>query len=295
MNVSDVSYQFKRYALHERGMRPKSYRSIMASVDMLIQWADTEEIKRLDHGTVQAFLYWGREERAWEARTFRNHRQYLRSFFVWCVKQHFIKRNPIDGIDRPKLPKRLPRCLSREDMQAVLGHAHLFPWRYKFEGIRNETILYLLVFTGLRLQEMLDLELVDVNLDSQDILVRQGKGQKDRMVPIHPRLLPILRNYLAARKARRDGSRYFITGAKSGKPMSGKDVRTMCQKLSRASSCYFTPHMLRHTFGRLAVESELDIFIIKEIMGHREISTTQGYLSVSSKALTQSFSKLELL
>lgn len=295
MKVSDVAFGFKRYALHERGMRPKSYRSIMASVAMLCDWADTEDIKRLDHGTVQAFLYWGREERAWEARTFRNHRQYLRSFFVWCVKQGFIKRNPIDGIEKPKLPKRLPRCLSRKDIQAVLGQAHLFPWRYKFEGIRNETILYLLVFTGLRLQEMLDLELIDVNLDSQDILVRQGKGQKDRMVPIHPRLLPILRNYLAARKARRDGSQYFITGAKSGKPMSGKDVRTICQKLSRASGCYFTPHMLRHTFGRLTVESGWDIFKIKEVMGHSDITTTQGYLSVSTENIKSTFGDLTLL
>lgn len=152
-----------------------------------------------------------------------------------------------------------------------------------------------MVFTGLRLQEMLDLELIDVNLDSQDILVRQGKEQKDRKVPIHPRLLPILRNYLAARKARRDGSQYFINCAKSGKPMSGKDVRTICQKLSRASGCYFTPHMLRHTLGRLTVESGWDIFKIKEVMGHSEITTTQGYLSMSTENIKRTFGDLKLL
>ena len=137
MNVSDVVYSYKRYALHERGMRPMSYRHIMASVNMLCVWADTEEIKRLDHGTIQAFLYWGREERAWEARTFRNHRQYLCSFFKWCIKQDHIKKNPIDGIEKPKLPQRLPRCLCREDIQAVLNRARWFPWRYKCEAIRK--------------------------------------------------------------------------------------------------------------------------------------------------------------
>ena len=80
---------------------PKSYRSIMASIRMLAEWADTEDIARLDHGTVQAFLYWGKEERAWEARTFRNHRQYLRSYFGWCFKQQIIKTNPIDGMRSP--------------------------------------------------------------------------------------------------------------------------------------------------------------------------------------------------
>lgn len=295
MRVSDVAFGFKRYALHERGMRPRSYRSIMASVAMLCDWADTDEIVQLDHGTVKAFLYWGREERAWEARTFRNHRQYLKSFFAWCVAQQLIKSNPVDGIGKPKLPQRLPRCLSREDTTKILSQVRWYPWHYKFEGVRNETILYLLIFTGLRLQEMLDLEMTDVNLDSGEILVRQGKGQKDRVVPVHPRLRPIVKNYLAARRAHRNHSRYFITGAKSDKPLDGKHVRTMCQKLSRASGCYFTPHMLRHTFGRLTVEAGWDIFKIKEVMGHSDVSTTQCYLSVSSENLKCSFGDLALL
>jgi site-specific recombinase XerD len=295
MNVSDVTYAYKRYAVHERGMRPMSYRSIMASVAMLSDWADTDDIRRLDHGTAQAFLYWGREERAWEARTFRNHRQYLKSFFAWCVKQQYIKRNPIDGIEKPKLPHRLPRCLSREDTQKILSQVRWYPWQYEFAAVRNETILNLLIFTGLRLQEMLDLEVTDVNLDSAEIFVRQGKGGKDRMVPIHPRLRPVLTNYLAAKKARSIHSQFFITGAKSGKPMCGKHVRTVCQKLSRASGCYFTPHMLRHTFGRLTVESGWDIFKIKEVMGHSEITTTQGYLSVSTENIKSTFGDLTLL
>ena len=121
MRVRDIQHNFKRYALHERGMRSRSYRSIMASVAMLCEWADTDEIGQLDHGTVKAFLYWGREERAWEARTFRNHRQYLKSFFLWCANQSLIKKNPVDGIGKPKLPQRLPRCLSREDTTKILS------------------------------------------------------------------------------------------------------------------------------------------------------------------------------
>jgi len=295
MRVSDLTYAYKRYALHERGMRPKSYKSIMASVSMLCTWAETEDIKNLNHGTVQAFLYWGREERAWEARTFRNHWQYLRSFFAWCVKQKFIKANPIAGIDKPKLPQRLPRCLAREDIQAILNRVRWYPWRYHFEGIRNEALLHLLTYTGLRLQEMLDLEVTDVNLASQEILVRQGKGQKDRIVPIHPHLLPVLRNYLSERKTRHKYSQYFITGAQSDKPMSGKDVRSICKKLSRDTNIYFTPHMLRHTFGRLLVEADIDIFKIKEVMGHSDISTTQGYLSVSTENIKRSFNDVSLL
>lgn len=151
------------------------------------------------------------------------------------------------------------------------------------------------IFTGLRLQELLDLEISDINLESGEILVRQGKGRKDRIIPVHPRLTAALRNYLAERRSRKNHSQYCFTGAHSEKRMSGKDVRTICQKLSRSTGCYFTLHMLRHTFGRLAVEAGMDIFKIKEIMGHSEITTTQGYLSVSTENLKRSMSDLNLL
>ncbi len=276
-------------------MRPRSYKHIMATVQMCCTWADTEELGKLDHGTVLAFLHWGREERAWEARTFRNHLQYLRSFFKWCVKQRFLSSNPTNGIEKPKLPKRLPRCLNRKDTQAILNQVRWFPWRYRFEGVRNEMVLYLLIYTGLRLQEMLDLEIPDVNLSSREILIRQGKGQKDRIVPIHPRLVPILRGYLTERKKRKNYSRFFITGAQSEKPVSGKNIRIMCQKLSRETGVYFTPHMLRHTCARLLIEADIDVFKVKEILGHSSITTTMTYLSVSTENLKRTLSDVSLL
>lgn len=256
---------------------------------MLIEGAANRLRKFLRNGLVRNII--GQQE----ARTFRNHRQYLRSFFGWCVDQQMIQGNPVDGIGKPKLPQRLPRCLSREDTQKILSQVRWYPWAYKFEAIRNETILYLLIFTGLRLQEMLDLEMTDLSMDSGEILVRQGKGQKDRIVPIHPRLRPVLKNYLAARRASRNHSRFFITGAKSEKPLDGKHVRTMCQKLSRASSCYFTPHMLRHTFATFMLEGGADLFFIKEVLGHSNISTTQLYLSCSKDALKREISNITIL
>ncbi|MEL6960407.1 MAG: tyrosine-type recombinase/integrase [Pseudomonadota bacterium] len=295
MKVSDIAFGFKRYALHERGMRPRSYQSIMASVAMLCDWADTDDISRLDHGTVKAFLYWGREERAWEARTFRNHRQYLKSYFTWCLGQAIIKQNPVEGIDKPKLPQRLPRCLNREDTQTVLAYPRWHSWRYRIEAIRNETILYLLVYTGMRLQEMLNLETGDVDLRAGAILVRQGKGQKDRSVPIHPRLLPILRSYLHRRRELGVRSSSFFSGAQSNKPLRDKDVWRICKAVSRGTGVYFTPHMLRHTFGRLMVEADVDLFKIKEIMGHSSVTTTQIYLSVSTENLKKTFDEIALL
>jgi len=295
MQVCDVTHPFKRYALHERGMRPKSFKSIMASLRMLSDWAETNDITKLDHETVKAFLYWGKEERLWEARTFRNHRQYLYSFFGWCLKQQFIRKNPVEGIGKPKLPQIVPRGLPHENLLTVLNRVRWYPWHYNFEAIRNETILYFLTLTGLRLQELLNLEELDVSLSSKEILVRQGKGRKDRVVPIHPRLIPVLRNYRSLRKKTSNHSRFFFTGAKSERPLNPKDIQTICKKLSVDTGIKFTPHTLRHTFGRLCVEAGWDIYKIKEVMGHSEITTTQRYLSASTENLKSSFGELELL
>lgn len=294
MDISSFQSAFKQYTLHERGMRPLSYRSIWSSVEMLCNWAHIADINSFDESVIRAFLYWGRDERLWSARTFRNHRQYLKSFFDWLVKRQVIKRNPVAGIEKPKLPRKIPRCLTREQAQKILHLVRWYPWRYSIETQRNEAILTTFIMTGLRCQELLNLQFADVHLSSGEIMIRQGKGQKDRIVPIHPRLAPILRKYLNQRK-RAKPTEWFFTGVISDKPLNGKDVRRICQKISRKSGVYFTPHMLRHTFGRLAVEADLELYKIKEIMGHSAVSTTENYLSVSTENVKRSFGEREIL
>lgn len=273
-------------------MRPKSFKSIMATLRMLTDWAGTDEISRLDHNMIKDFLYWGKEEKLWEASTFRNHRQYLQSFFAWCIKQQLIKSNPIDGIEKPKLPKRVPRGLSKQDTQTVLNSARWYPWHYNSEALRNETILYTFTYTGLRLEELLGLEDTDINLKSREILVRQGKGQKDRVVPIHPKLAPILEGYNEGRKYK---SRHYFTGANSQLRLYPKDLQVVCRKLSAETGIKFTPHTLRHTFGRLCIEAGWSIYKIKEVMGHADISTTQRYLHASTENIKTTFDEIDLL
>ena len=115
------------------------------------------------------------------------------------------------------------------------------------------------------------------------------------MVPIHPNLLPILRNYLSERKTRNRHSVYFFPSARSEKALTGKDVRTVCSKLSIATAIKFTPHVLRHTFAKLSLEGGMDVFEVKEMMGHSDIATTQHYLSISTESLKQSFRRVKLL
>lgn len=294
MKTSDLGAQFKRYTLLEKGMKVKTYMSICSTIRMLCNFAKTDEIEQLEQNTVRGFLYQGRSERAWKSRTFRNHWLYLKIYFDWCIKSGYLRKNPVAGIEKPKMEKCLPRCVSSEEAKKINYHTAWYPWTYRLERYRNLAIISTLMMTGLRLQELLNLEVSDVNLSSGDILVRQGKGRKDRAIPIHPRLLPILRDYFEKKMETGQSSQWFFTGIRSGKQLTQKDARRICKKISADSGVKFTPHMLRHTFAREMIDNDFNLYKLKEIMGHADITTTQRYLAISVQGIKTSFDQVKI-
>ena len=294
MKTSHLQNEFKMYALFEKGMRPKSYKSIMASVHMLCHYTKTEELNDLTKDVIKSYLYYGVGERGWSPKTFRNHLQYLKSFFDFCLQQKYVSDNPTIAINKPKLKKSLPRCISTEDAKKVLYHTTWYKWRYQIEKYRNFAMIAMLMMTGIRLQEMLDLEVADVSLNTSTIFIREGKGQKDRKIPIHPKLLTILREYFAMKEKLGKPSLHFFTGVRSDKKLYQKNVREICKKISVSSGVKFTPHMLRHTFAREMIDQDFNLYKLKEIMGHAQITTTQRYLSISTNAIKQSFGQVNI-
>ena len=294
MKISHLEQQFKRYALHEKGLKLKTYKSIDASVKMLCHFSNTDELNRLNQSAIREFLYQGRCKRGWKAQTFRNHWHYLKSFFNWCEKSSFITSNPLIGIEKPKPAKILPRCISSEEAKKVLYHTATYQWRYRLEKYRNEAIVATLMMTGVRLQELIHIGIADVNMVSREILIREGKGRKDRCIPIHIRLSSILRTYLEKKSKFGKPSRWFFTGINSDKKLNSKDVRRICHKISIDSGVKFTPHMLRHTFAREMIDNDLNLYKLKMIMGHADITTTQRYLAISIKGIKDSVDQVNI-
>ena len=285
---------FKKYLLYERGLTPKQYKAVIAAMQGLCTHATEERLSKLTTDRIRSYLLETSRQRAWSPKTFRNQRQCLKTYFDWACHAQLIKTNPVDAIEKPRLPKRLPRFLTRQEVESIVTHTAWHSWQSERVGKRNQAIIATFVFTGLRLRELLNLTLADVDLKNGSILVRQGKGRKDRIVPIHRRLFPALNAYLSLHPSH-DPLRPFFTGARSSKGLYPKDIQRICQLVSLNSGIKFTPHMLRHTFGRLAIEGDLNIYKLKEIMGHADISTTQIYLSVSTEKLKESFDRVELL
>ena len=278
MKVGDLSLSFKRYALHERGIRPNSYKAIVSAINRLAKFSKTENINHLDTSVVREFLYYGREEFLWSPKTFRNMRQCLASYFNFCIKFGHLKKNPTDEIDKPKLPQALPRSLTQEQAKIILAYTLDHKWYYEIERIRNYAIIMTFLHTGLRLSELINLQTKDIDLHNKQIFVRLGKNQKDRIVPISTTLARNLKQYQEERRLKLSSSLYFFTSVRSPSKLTPKNIQIICRKISKESQTKFTPHMLRHTFARTCVENDMNLFKLMKILGHTNLETTQRYL-----------------
>ncbi|MBL4663797.1 MAG: tyrosine-type recombinase/integrase [Flavobacteriaceae bacterium] len=292
MKILLVLPSFKRFALHEKGMMPKTIREIMAIDTALSKEHSNPSLSVITTTKIREFLYHRKQKRMWTNKTFRNYRQYLKTFFDFCVREDYIKVNPVEKIEKPRLPKRIPRCLDKKQIDSLLMHLDSYKWFNDLETKRNKAIIRTFLFTGVRLNELLKLKTTSVNFEESEIIIYQGKGSKDRVIPIHPDLLPYLKAY---RQSKKKPTEYFFSSIRSDKPLTENNLYTIIKKIRSKAKFHFTPHQLRHTFGKLAIEGNLNPFKLQRIMGHSSIETTQIYVYVSDGNLKESFQKTVLL
>lgn len=286
---------FKRHALHERNLSSKVIKDVISSIKQLSKELEISSLNKLSTDEIRNYLYNQLENRNWAPRTLRNQRQYIKIFFNYCVSHGYLKVNPVDKISRPKLPSVLPRFLTLEQVNQLLISVETYPWRYQPEKPRNKAIIYTLLFTGIRLNELVNLKIADVNMTDREIIIRKGKGRKQRMIPIHTSLYSVLQSYLEHLKRNKVDSEWLFQSVLGKSNLKARGVQGLCEKLSKKLGFKFSPHWLRHTFGRNCTNAEISAFKIKEMMGHSDISTTQIYQSVAKKSLKDSFCNVPLI
>ncbi len=294
MLIQDLIPGFQRYLLFEKNLDPKYIKAVLASLRLLDTHADSKHLSYYTTEVIASFLHQMNEDRLWGAKSFRNHRQHLKTFFNFAVRKEYLKKNPVDKIDRPKLPARLPRCLSRPQTETLLSHVHCYPWRFRLEASRNVAIIYTFLFTGLRLNELLNLKTDQMNFETNLIFVENGKGKRDRIISLHPKLIPVLKAYCRKRNESLPPSQFFFTSVRTEKRLTQKNMYAIFKKLSNASGFKVTPHQLRHTFAKECTEKGLNLYLIKEMLGHSSVATTEIYLSVATESLSSAFGKIDM-
>lgn len=204
----------------------------------------------------------------------------LRSFFVFLHSEGRISHNPAATISVPKTETKIPIFLSVDEMFAILDSE----FTRDANGRRDRAILELLYSSGLRLHELTGLNIEDVHFAGASMRVR-GKGRKERLVPIGARALEALQDYLFVRSSV-DGSSPLFTGS-SGKRISPRTVQRIVDRYAAARGLKkkISPHAFRHSFATHLLDMGADLRSIQEMLGHKSLSTTQRYTSISVEHL----------
>jgi integrase/recombinase XerD len=209
----------------------------------------------------------------------------VRSLFKWLVRQHVVPWNPAGSLEMPHSGRRLPRAvMTHEAVERVLAQ----PKVTRRGGLRDRAMLEVLYSTGLRRKELLYLRIHDVDMDQGLVLVREGKGRKDRVVPVGARALTWLRRYLDEVRPVHlrppDEGWLFLTqwgrriGVDGFTSRVGRFVR-------RAGAGPGACHAFRHTMATLMLENGADVRYLEELLGHADIRTTAIYTHVAIPTL----------
>jgi integrase len=202
MNIKNIVEQFYEYSLHIRGYSKATIRRYKFGIEYYFKISGVTDLTDATKESIQNFFYYGRSSRKWSVNTVLAIHKSLLVFFRWCFDRGLISFNPMVGIDKPRPEYKLPSKLSKDDSLRLLDSIDNYPYGDQFLRFRNHAIFAVFIFCGLRKGELLNLRYGDIDLGSMTVFVRQGKGKKDRIIPISPTLAHSLRRYLEARKSK---------------------------------------------------------------------------------------------
>ena len=212
----------------------------------------------------------------------------LRSFFKFLCRQGYLQVNPILGVSTPKLEKRLPEFLYPAELEGLLK----LPDQSDYLGIRNQAILEIFYYSGLRLNEVVGLTIADLDLVKGYLRV-YGKGAKERLVPLGGCAKRALEKYLKEVRpellAKNDNlkpiTHVFLNYR--GTHLSGRSIQRLMDKYLQQLALHrkISPHTLRHTFATHLLENGADIRVVQELLGHVDISSTQIYTHLTKERI----------
>ncbi|MHC4394857.1 MAG: tyrosine recombinase XerC [Planctomycetota bacterium] len=210
----------------------------------------------------------------------------LRSFYKFLVKRNRITSNPVTVVRTPKQDKKLPRFLEYDQVKRLLETPPLNSWL----GARDRAILETLYSTGIRVSELVALNMDDIDFLGEVLHIR-GKGKKERVTPIGSSALQVIQHYMEFRNKRAQNNSNFDTKVlfvnKHGRRLSTRSVRRKMDKYLKMAGLdpAISPHTLRHSFATHMLNNGADLRSVQELLGHQSLSTTQVYTHLTTKRL----------
>ena len=240
-------------------------------------------IGEIDHLTIRSFLA-NLQERQLARSSVLRKLSSIRSFFRYLCRHGHLEVDPTSALATPKARRKLPEFLEQSEVEALLAA----PDTGTTIGLRDRAILELLYSTGMRVSELLALDLTDVDRQSALVKVR-GKGKKERLLPIGSVAMSALDNYLAYRHELGGGksTQAIFLSQLGNRIPDAKSIRRRMEKYAQIAGIRkkLTPHTLRHTFATHMLNAGADLRSVQELLGHASLSTTQIYTHVTADRL----------
>jgi integrase/recombinase XerC len=266
-------------AQHQAGPATAVATRAALKVDQLLLSAQTDTVR-----TYLAFL----NERQYSKATIARKLATLRSFYKFLVKRTQVSSNPVIAVRTPKQEKKLPRFLEYEEVKRLLDTPPVNNWL----GARDRAILETLYSTGIRVSELVALNMDDIDFLGEVVHIR-GKGKKERIAPIGSSALQVIQHYMEFRNKRAQSNSNFDSKVlfvnKHGRRLSTRSVRRKMDKYLKIAGLdpAISPHTLRHSFATHMLNNGADLRSVQELLGHQSLSTTQIYTHLTTTKLKE--------
>lgn len=250
------------------------------TVEKFNDWARAQGVKSIDEVTPQLIRkYLTAKIKSRRASSYiHGHARVIRTWFGFLQDEEVISTNPMERVAMPRVERKILPTFSQDDIERLLGVC---------QTLRERALIMVLIDTGIRASELVHLNLGDVDLQTGRIVVRQGKGRRDRLVFLSPRTVDALQYYLAQRSALVSSAPLFPS-AKTGKPLTPNGLLLLCRRLGqRAGVANCHPHTFRRTFATWSLRAGMNIHVVQRFMGHADLDVLLRYLDLGEADLAE--------
>lgn len=271
---------------YERKLSNETSKNYKYDLDKFVSFLEKEKVnsfKDVNQRIIEKYL---KEISDMNPRSISRNITSINNLFIFLLKETKVKKNPCEFIDRPKLKKSLPDTLSFEEVSTILD----IPLSNKYD-YRNKAMLEILYGSGLRVGELINLTLRDVDMEN-DIIRCFGKGSKERIVPINDYEKYFLKEYLEKRSLFLiNGNNDYLFLNNHGKKMTRQGFQKNLKKIlfEKGIKKNVTPHTLRHSFASHMLKGGADLRSLQMLLGHSDISTTKIYTHITNEKVRHDY------
>jgi integrase/recombinase XerC len=288
--VAKAIEQFLR-SLKEKNSSVHTIKAYAIDLEQFSAYIGEERWNDIDHVRIRGFLS-HLYDRGLSKPSVARALAALRSLYKWMAREGMVDQNPAALVATPKLPKKLPRVPSMEELSAVMDTA--MPEVASFPE-RDALIFELLYGCGIRNSELTGINLDDIRWSNEAILIR-GKGKKERFVPLGDAAASAAKTYLPKRQELESGKRKtnaLLINLRDGARLTTRSVGRIVKRIAvaRGLPADVHPHTLRHAFGTHLLEEGADLRAIQELLGHERLATTQRYTQLSTRHVLEVYDK----